>query len=82
MHLEQMSIVVTGNMLFASIEHRFREGAAILLDHGVEVNCKGFQGITPLLFAVKIDNLCAATELLERGANIDAEDNAGTSALI
>ena len=52
-----------------------------LLDHGVNINCTGYLGKTPLLFAIEKDQTATARLLLRRGANFNQADDNGRSPL-
>jgi hypothetical protein len=54
---------------------------AILIDFGADINAKNKYGITPLMNAAQWGHRANAACLISEGADIDAESNAGASAL-
>ena len=54
----------------------------ILLNKGVDVNHKDFEGATPLIIASRMDNFKLVKLLISKGADVNAKDNLGTTALM
>lgn len=52
-----------------------------LVDAGVDVNAKGEDGMTPLIFAYRKNSKKGFLRLLERGADPNAQDRKGNSAI-
>lgn len=47
----------------------------LLLEHGADINAKGFNGLTPLHLAVRYGHEITARILIEKGANVKASDD-------
>ena len=59
--------------------------AALLIQHGADVNAKGYQGLTPLMVAAAdpgVSGEARLTTLLEHGANVNARDVYGQTPLM
>ena len=56
--------------------------AAILLDHGADINKKDSRGSVPLRFAIDQRNESMATFLIEKGASIKVKDKIGNTLLL
>ena len=55
-------------------ENNFAEGFELFVVDGADIESRNNQGYTPLLVAVKNDNLELAALLLKQGANVNAQD--------
>lgn len=68
---------------FAAGINNFLEIVNVLLDYGVDVNSRNPEGSkrTLLMVAAEIDNLALAKLLLMRGADVDAIDKRGKTAI-
>ena len=67
--------------LFAAIWNNDRAAIRLLLDHGAEVDDDGGAGETPLLGAVAWSRFGGAEEMLAAGADPNARDGKGDTAL-
>jgi ankyrin repeat protein len=66
-----------GSALIEAAWHGHVEIVRFLLDKGVDVNCKGFDGMTPLHCAAEHGHNSVVELLLARGADINAKDDGG-----
>ena len=64
-------------LILASIKGR-RDVILTLLEVGVNINCRGFKGQTPLLFAIDNEQIPSTRLLIRRGAGQDISDDDGT----
>jgi hypothetical protein len=63
--------------LFAAIEKGDQSQVKALLEKGADVNIKSEFGETPLIEAIRSDNIVIIRLLLEKGANLNARDDVG-----
>ena len=58
-------------------------GAVTLLknfvERGIDIDCPNGDGITPLCFAIRVDNFHLAECLIKMGANVNSVDSHGTT---
>ena len=62
---------LTGTLLLASARWSLVPIMSELLDHGAEINKQDRFGYTPLMLAVKRNNMSVAKFLIDRGANLE-----------
>ena len=67
-------------LIYAAIKGH-RNVVVALLEVGVDINCAGYLGKTPLLFAIEKNQIATARLLLRRGADFDRADANRTSPL-
>ena len=71
-------IIHTGNIFTSSLK-KYQQRVMVLLkellDHGAYVSGRDMEGMTPLHYAAKYNNIYAAKLLLERGALVMPKDN-------
>jgi ankyrin repeat protein len=65
----------------ATAVHGRPELMRLLVDSGADVNAADPKGLTPLMWAVRFGNSAAARQLLELGADRNAMNNEGDTAL-
>jgi cytohesin len=58
------------------------ESTKILIEHGIDVNCRDDGNHTPLFYAVWSDNVGVAKLLLEYGTDVNAMNNSGEIPLV
>ncbi|NXC56736.1 ANKR7 protein, partial [Aleadryas rufinucha] len=68
--------------LMKAVEHQHGNCAAILLEHGANLDLRGASSNTALHFAVMGSNKSLVELLLEHGADIDAKNEFGYTPLI
>ena len=56
-------------------------GAAMLIEHGVDVNLKDNDGMTALMWAAREGHIDTVAMLIDKGADVNAKDNKGFAAL-
>ncbi|MBL6622006.1 MAG: ankyrin repeat domain-containing protein [Rickettsiales bacterium] len=71
------------NALATSVLHNNTEAIKSLINEGGEINspCKKFNGNTPLILAVGLDNIEVTKLLLKNGANVNLKNDIGATAL-
>ena len=67
--------------LHISLEMNIPEVVEYLISHGADIESRTRLGDTPLLLAAKHFNIWSMVALLERGANVNARNNSGMTAL-
>jgi ankyrin repeat protein len=68
--------------LFTVIRSSNRLGIEALLKRGVSVNSRWAGGTTPLIYAAIVADLATMQSLLDHGADVNAHDDAGATALM
>ena len=56
--------------------------AIFLINNGADINIKTSYGFTPLMLATSIGSVRIVKKLIEKGADVDAQDNDGNTAFI
>jgi len=56
-------------------------GAAMLIEHGVDVNLKDNDGMTALMWAAREGHIDTVAMLIDKGSDVNAKDNKGFTAL-
>lgn len=77
-----MRLMAIDRPLFRALRTRDVDGVRRALDAGADPNARGQAGVTPLMFAVQIEeNHNVVDLLLERGADLRATDARGRTAV-
>jgi len=76
------SAVESQDKLYSAIRANDLRQVKALLDEGLSANVEGPDGITPLMVAAEAGSADAMKMLIERGANVNAKNTYGSSALM
>ena len=69
-------------LLLLSVANGFLEGVRLLLKYGADTELANVNGVTPVLYAARYDNVECLKLLIAAGANVCVEDNRGYTALM
>ena len=80
-HTENMDQTASHPVAYASFTECGKESIQLLLDHGADVNAKGWSMSTPLIYATKAGHAPTMTLILRNGASVDEVDASNCTAL-
>ncbi len=69
-------------LLLLAVANGFLEGVRLLLKYGADTELANANGVTPVLYAVRYDNVPCLKLLIDAGAKVCVEDSRGYTALM
>lgn len=69
-------------LLLLAVANGFLEGVRLLLKYGADTELANANGVTPVLYAVRYDNVHCLKLLIDAGAKVCVEDSRGYTALM